>query len=119
MWILINGDSRQEFENEQYYLDAIDLLPALWSKETHVSEINAMHDELVKSILSQYNYSDMAELMFWASQPESIYHAEANSIVEWYRITCLEIENYANTVTENTALYVQDFINSLTQYNAL
>ena len=115
MWILINGDSRQEFENEQYYLDAIDLLPKLWSKDAHIAEINQAHDKLVKSVLNQYNYSDMAELMLWAAQPESEYHAEANSIIEWYQTTCLEIENYANTVTENTALSVKDFINSLTQ----
>lgn len=117
MWTLINGESKTEYSTEEAYLQALSSLPSVWNKESHIAEINALHDVIVSDLIKSFNYTDMAELMLWEAQPESEYHAEANSIVEWYRSTCLEIESYSNVVDEITALSVQDFINSLTKYN--
>jgi len=90
----------------------------VWSKETHLAEINQLHDELFKSILSANGYIDMAELTMWAMQPDSQYRVEANAIKQWYIDTYTLIEQYGATVTEQTAVKPTEFIDNLPKYEA-
>lgn len=85
----------------------------VWSKETHLAEINQLHDELFNSILAQHNYTSFAELSIWAQEPTNEYYSEANAIKEWYRSTWMEINEYSEIVTEATAAEPQVFINNL------
>ena len=88
----------------------------VWSKEAHIAEINQLHDELFKSILSANNYIDMAELTMWTMQPDSQYRIEANEIKQWYIDTFTLIEQYEATVTEQTKVDPIQFINNLPTY---
>ena len=108
-----NGD-RLVTQNEY---DAIIASKYVWSKEAHIAEINQLHDELFKSILSANGYIDMAELGIWAQQPDSLFRNEAIAIKAWYINTYEIICNYEETVTEQTAIEPTDFINSLPKYN--
>ena len=92
--------------------DANALLNA-WNKERHISEISHLHDELFNSILAQNNYTGFAELSIWAQEPTNEYYAEANAIKEWYRSTWMEIKAYSETVTEETAVVPQTFIENI------
>ena len=105
---LIDGDSVTEIsvENANVLLNS-------WNKESHISEINQLHDELFNSILAQHNYTSFAELSIWAQEPTNEYYAEANAIKEWYRSTWMEINEYSETVTEATAVESQSFIDNL------
>lgn len=115
MPVIINNNEYLEV-SEEVYQDWHNSLIIKYNKDLHIAEINQAHDELVKSVLSTYNYTDMSELVLWASQPDNMYHSEANSIIEWYRQTCIEIETYSNVVTENTQIPVNQFINNLQKY---
>ena len=105
---LIDGDS----ESQISIADANALLN-VWNKESHISEINQLHDELFNSILSHHNYTSFAELSIWAQEPNNEYYKEANAIKEWYRSTWMAIKEYSETVTEVTAVEPQIFINNL------
>jgi hypothetical protein len=88
----------------------------VWSKEAHIAEINHLHDELFKSILSANNYIDMAELGIWAQQPDSLFRNEAIAIKAWYINTCEIICNYETTVNEQNAVEPIEFIDNLPTY---
>jgi len=105
---LIDGDS----ESQISIADANALLSA-WNKERHISEISLLHDELFNSILAQNNYTGFAELNSWALEPKNDYYSEANAIREWYRSTWMEIKAYSETVTEETAVVPQTFIENI------
>lgn len=105
---LINGNSVTEISVE----DTNTLLNA-WNKERHISEISLLHDELLNSILSEYGYTSFAELSIWAQEPTNEYYSEANAIKEWYRSTWMEIKAYSETVTEETAVVPQTFIENI------
>ena len=104
-----NGD-RVVTQNEY---DAIIASKYVWSKSAHISEISHLHDELFNSILSQHNYTSFAELTLWAQEPTNEYYTEANAIKEWYRSTWMEIKAYSETVTEETAVVPQTFIENI------
>ena len=109
---LINGDSVTEISNE-----AAEALLNAWNKESHISEISLLHDELFNSILAQHNYTSFAELSIWAQEPTNEYYAEANAIKEWYMSTWMEIKAYFETVTESTAVEPQTFIDNLQKFS--
>ena len=109
---LIDGDS----ESQISIADANALLSA-WNKERHISEISLLHDELFNSILAQNNYTGFAELNSWALEPKNDYYSEANAIREWYRSTWMEIKAYSETVTEETAVVPQTFIDNLQKFS--
>jgi hypothetical protein len=88
----------------------------VWSKEAHIAEINQLHDELFKSILSANNYIEMAELGLWAQQPDSLFRNEAIAIKAWYINTCEIICNYETTVNEQNAVEPIEFIDNLPTY---
>jgi len=88
------------------------------TKESYISEISHLHDELLNSILSEYGYTSFAELSIWAQEPTNEYYSEANAIKEWYRSTWISIKEYSETVTESTAIEPQSFIDSLQSFEA-
>ena len=96
--------------------DAIMAGKFTWSKSAHIAEINQLHDELFKSILSANGYIDMAELGIWAQQPDSLFRNEAIEIRAWYINTCEIICNYEATVTEQTKVEPIEFIDNLPTY---
>ena len=95
--------------------DAIMASKYVWSKESHISEISRLHDELFNSILSEYGYTSFAELSIWAQEPTNEYYTESNKIKQWYRSTWMAIKEYSETVTEETAVVPQTFIDSLSK----
>ena len=109
---LINGDSDTEIS----IADANALLN-VWNKERHISEISCLHDELFNSILAQHNYTSFAELNLWAQEPTNEYYNEANAIKDWYMSTWMAIKAYSETVTENTAVEPQTFIDNLEKFS--
>ena len=105
---LINGDSVTEISNE-----AAEALLNAWNKGMYISEVSHLHDELFNSILSKYGYASFAELSIWAQEPTNEYYTESNKIKQWYRSTWMEIKEYLETVTEETAVVPQTFIENL------
>lgn len=109
---LINGNS-----DTQISIADANALLNVWNKERHISEISGLHDELFNSILSEHNYTSFAELNLWAQEPTNEYYTEANAIKDWYRSTWMAIKAYSETVTENTAVEAQTFIDNLQKFS--
>ena len=105
---LIDGDS----ETQISIADANALLN-VWDKERHIAVINDLHTQLFNDVLISYNYLSMGELLFWQSNPLSEYYQESKLILNWFVDTYKLITEYANTVTEETKIDPQEFINSL------
>lgn len=112
---IIDENGTREVSQEVYdaYMAS---LAKTWNKSAHIGEINQLHDELFKSILSANGYIDMAELGIWAQQPDSLFRNEAIAIKAWYINTCEIICNYEATVTEHTAVEPTEFIDNLPKY---
>ncbi len=111
---LIDENGERLVKQSEY--DLIMTSKYVWSKEAHIAEINQLHDELFKSILSENGYIDMAELSLWAQQPDSLFRNEAIAIKAWYINTCEIICNYEATVTEQTKVEPIEFIDNLPTY---
>ena len=109
---LINGNS-----DTQISIADANALLNVWNKERHISEISCLHDELFNSILAQHNYTSFAELNLWAQEPTNEYYNEANAIKDWYMSTWMAIKAYSETVTENTAVEPQTFIDNLEKFS--
>ena len=109
---LINGNS-----DTQISIADANALLNVWNKERHISEISCLHDELFNSILSEHNYTSFAELNLWAQEPTNEYYNEANAIKDWYMSTWMAIKAYSETVTENTAVEPQTFIDNLEKFS--
>ena len=105
---LIDGDSDTQIS----VADANALLN-VWDKERHIAVINDLHTQLFNDVLISYNYLSMGELLFWQSNPLSEYYQESKLILNWFVDTYKLITEYANTVTEETKIDPQEFIDSL------
>ena len=108
-------ENGERFVSQSEY-DTIIASKYVWSKEAHIAEINQLHDELFKSILSANGYIDMAELSLWVQQPDSMFRNEAIAINAWYINTCEIICNYETTVNEQNAVEPIEFIDNLPTY---
>lgn len=84
-----------------------------WDKNNYIANINNLHENLFKSILEQYNYLSMAELLLWSKINDSEHYREANAIINWYVNSYNIIQEYCKDVTEESALPIQDFIKNL------
>ena len=113
--IRLIDENGERFVSQSEY-DTIIASKYVWSKEAHIAEINQLHDELFKSILSANGYIDMAELSLWVQQPDSMFRNEAIAIKAWYINTCEIICNYETTVNEQTKVDAVEFINDLPKY---
>jgi len=113
--IRLIDENGERFVSQSEY-DTIIASKYVWSKEAHIAEINQLHDELFKSILSANNYIEMAELGLWAQQPDSLFRNEAIAIKAWYINTCEIICNYETTVNEQNAVEPIEFLDNLPKY---
>ena len=113
--IRLIDENGERFVSQSEY-DTIIASKYVWSKEAHIAEINQLHDELFKSILSENGYIDMAELSLWVQQPDSMFRNEAIAIKAWYINTCEIICNYETTVNEQNAVEPIEFIDNLPKY---
>lgn len=102
---VIGFDSLQE--REQY----ISSLPKAWDKEEYCKQINEAHNALFESMYKALKYIDMAEIPLWLDDSE--FATESAALKIWWQQTYRTVNNYCDSVTEQTALSIEDFIASL------
>lgn len=112
MPIIIDNNGKREVSQEEYDI-FLNSLSNTWNKENHISILNSLHTQLFNEILIYYNYLSMGELLFWQSNSLSEYYEESKAILEWYVKTYKLITEYANTVTEESKIDPQEFVESL------
>lgn len=101
------------FDDEQEMETYISSTYNNWSKELHIARINQLHDIEFENLLQSRNYLSMSELYLWAQSADSEYYDEANALLSWYTSTYLTMEQYFATVTEETALSPETFMETL------
>lgn len=99
-------------DREEYILSRI----PTWDKDTYSEQLNAAH----KSLFRKYYYDDLpqderyesiGEITLWLNDVD--YGGEATKLKVWWINTCKQIINYLGTVTEETAIPIENYLNSL------
>ena len=107
--IIHNGE-----EISQEAFDAIvAALPKVWSKEAHITEINALHEAEFERRWLALGYKTEQELSRAIGNPKNKFHAEAMLIDDYWWDGWDAIEVYGETVTENNFIDPLDFVNGL------
>lgn len=70
---------------------------------TYESPTNKIHNEMMQAILSEHDYLHIGEVSMWVNDVD--YGAEAQSIINWWIITCKLVADYvALNPNEETAV---------------
>jgi len=84
-----------------------------WDKEAHIAEINALHKEEFLNRVALAGYEDREEFNATLADGRSQWHEEAKFINTYWLNGEIAIDNYAETVTEETAQDPIAFISSI------
>ncbi len=88
-------------------------LPKVWSKESHLAEINALHEEEFKRRLFNAEYVGEWELSAVLADSENEYFDEAVLIINYWWNGWDAIKAYSETVTEENFIDPQTFVDNL------
>lgn len=112
MPILSDAQGTRNVSQEE--LDAyLASLPKVWSKEAHLAEINELHKEEFLKRVALAGYEDRDEFNATLADGRSQWHEEAKFINTYWLNGEIAIDNYAETVTEETAQDPIVFISSI------
>jgi hypothetical protein len=84
-----------------------------WSKEAHLAEINALHEEEFKRRLLAAEYVGEWELSAVLADSENEYFDEAVLIINYWWNGWDAIKAYSETVTEENFIDPQTFVDNL------
>jgi len=84
-----------------------------WSKENHLTEINALHEAEFKRRLTDAEYVSEWELNAVLIDSENEYYNEAMLIINYWWNGWDAIKAYSETVDENNFIEPLDFVNGL------
>ena len=110
-----DGNGQIIYFNSVEGLDAyINALSIVWNKEAHLAEINALHEaEFEKRVLNAGYKQDLKEFERTLADTRSQWHEEAKAINAYWLNGEITINNYAETVTEETAQDPIVFVSSI------
>lgn len=84
---------------------------SVWNKEIYSKELNEAHNTLFTQYYLSRDYVNIGEIVIWLD--DDVYGEEATKLINWWKITSKDLLYYLDTVTEETAIPIQDYINSL------
>jgi len=108
---LLNGIEVEMTELEIQQLEQSRIVA--WSREAHIAEINALHSAEYDRRWSALGYEDRTEVATAMANPNCGYQQEAISLNNYWWAGWNAIEDYAETVTEETAQDPIVFISSI------
>ena len=111
MPIIIDVNGRREVSQAE--LDAYIAATTVWSKETHLAQINELHEAEFKRRLSDANYVAEWELNAVLADSENEYFDEAVLIINYWWNGWDAIKAYSETVTEENFIDPIQFVNDL------
>lgn len=110
--IFINEQGQQvEITNEEWAV--IQAQATAWSKESHLAEINALHEAEFERRWLAAGYKTEEELSRAIGNPKNKFHAEAMLIDDYWWDGWDAIEAYGETVTEQNMIDPIQFVNNL------
>lgn len=109
--IIIDANGIREISEEE--LIALKDKANAWSKESHLAEINALHEEEFKRRLFNADYVGEWELNAVLTDSENEYFDEAVLIINYWWNGWDAIKAYSETVTEENFIDPQTFVDNL------
>ena len=109
--IIIDANGIREISEEE--LIALKDKANAWSKESHIAQINALHDEEFKRRLFNADYVGEWELSAVLADSENEYFDEAILIINYWWNGWDAIKAYSETVTEENFIDPQTFVDNL------
>jgi len=107
--ILIDANGNRTEITEKEYKLLIDAAN-VWNKESHLAEINALYEAEFNKRLTDADYVGRWELNAVLADPANEYYQEAKSIIAYWWDGWDAIKAYAETVTEETALTPEQWL---------
>lgn len=92
-------------------IEEIEISLSTWSKENYSKELNEAHNTLFTQYYLSRDYVNIGEIVIWLD--DDVYGEEATKLINWWKITSKDLLDYLKIVTEETAIPIQDYINSL------
>lgn len=111
MPIIIDEQGRREVNQAEF--NAYIIATTFWSKEQHLAEINALHEEEFKRRLFNADYVGEWELSAVLADSENEYFDEAVLIINYWWNGWDAIKAYSETVTEENFIDPQTFVDNL------
>lgn len=108
---LINGNLIQVFNTVEERDLFVSNMPNPFDLDDYKQQVNEAHNALFRSLYNQYNYLSIGELSLWVNDAQ--YGTEATMLRDWWIETCKLVSTYLESVTEETALPIEDFIETL------
>ncbi len=109
--IIIDANGIREISEEE--LIALKDKANAWSKESHIAQINALHEEEFKRRLFNADYVGEWELSAVLADSENEYFDEAVLIINYWWNGWDTIKAYSETVTEENFIDPIQFVNDL------
>ncbi len=107
---LVKGDDVLVFdslEERQSYID----IQIVFDLDGYKQQVNDAHNALFRKLYTERNYLSIGEIPLWFADPD--FGEEAVGLSHWWIDTCNLVSNYLDSVTEETAQPVEQFIQSL------
>lgn len=92
-------------------IEEIEISLSTWSKENYSKELNEAHNTLFTQYYLSRDYVNIGEIVIWLD--DDVYGEEATKLINWWEITSKDLLDYLKIVTEETAIPIEDYINSL------
>ena len=117
-----DGTSFHFFESNEEREAYLSSLVVEWNKQAYCAELNEAHTQLLFDTYKRLGYLDYSEVESWARTERTDnrslqWKEEAQSIIEWYQDTCIYLYDYMDAVTEESALSIEVFLNTLPSLN--
>lgn len=109
--IIIDANGIREISEEE--LIALKDKANAWSKESHIAQINVLHEEEFKRRLFNADYVGEWELNAVLTDSENEYFDEAVLIINYWWNGWDAIKAYSETVTEENFIDPQTFVDNL------
>ena len=109
--IIIDANGIREISEEE--LIALKDKANAWNKESHIAQINALHEEEFKRRLFNAEYVGEWELNAVLADSENEYYDEAVLIINYWWNGWDAIKAYSETVTEENFIDPIQFVNDL------
>lgn len=65
--------------------------------EMYKKEVNDFHNLMLEKVLNEYNYLSLGEVALWL---QTDYNDEANSIINWWKLSSEQVISHLETITE-------------------
>lgn len=82
-----------------------------WDIDEYKLRVNDAHNALFRRMYNERNYLSIGELTLWLNDVK--YGDEALMLRNWWLQTCKTVEEYLSNVDEETAISIEEFIQSL------